>query len=601
MKKLQETYFFKAIKKRFLHEEVNLLDVEGLDYLRCEIFSLSFKILFFFCIPMFIYFMIRMILQEDYLAAAVDALFIITYLGLIIIKSIPKEIRNIIMILSVCGIGLIFILQINAEASGFIVLLSIIIFSGFMVETKTSIRIILITILVVLFLTIFLFTGSLENLSIASHKGTWVINIINLYSYGVGIFLLVKIMIVGLNKQAEQIKEVNKLVTARQKRYQVMIKNIEDVIMIVDSLGIVKYSSPNVGKIYGWEDEEILNHSRVEKIYADDRDKAVGIFRNVLKGTNQKERLEIRHASKNGGIKNLEISLTDLRHDPVIAGVLINFHDITQRRAFEKKIMHMNYHDDLTGLYNRTYFNKIKEKMDGQDYLPLSLISADVDGLKIINDSFGHLEGDAILKLAAQLFKGTFRKEDIIARIGGDEFAILLPRTGRQDSYHLIDRLSIEISRYNQENTSHAHYLSISLGLATKIMPGEHFDDVMKKADYQMYEQKNRKKKDLNEQIIVSIKKALFSKLPNLKESAKRWARIAKEIGRAVGLSDEALKQVDLLAVLGELGKIAIDDKILIKTDALSDQEKKSMINIQRLATASLKQHPDGVGLPHAS
>ncbi len=254
--------------------------------------------------------------------------------------------------------------------------------------------------------------------------------------------------------------------------------------------------------------------------------------------------------------------------------------------------MHMNYHDDLTGLYNRTYFNKIKAEIDCEDHLPLSLIAADIDGLKFINDSFGHLEGDEILKLAGQLFKRTFRKEDIITRTGGDEFVIFLPRTSQKDSHRLIDRLNAEKKRYNQKNNQKAHYLSISLGVATKTRPDQDFNELLKKADYQMYEQKNRKKKDLNKHLIFSMKKALFNKLPDLEEATKRWAKIAREIGAAIGLSDDQLKQVDRLTILGELGKITIDEQILAKRGELSDQEKKDYYKHPELAGRIAKAIP---------
>ncbi len=288
MKKIQDRHLFIEIKKRFWPDDMNLLDVEGLDYLREKIFTLSFKILAFVATPMFFLLMIKMIMEKNYLSAAVDGLFIITYVLLLAIKSIPQKTKDIIMVLSVYAIGFVFIFQFNAEGSGLMVMLSTIVFTGFMMAKKTAIRLVLITLLVNLSLTLFVFAGHLETLTIALNKEIWLTNLLVLYAYGLGIFSLVSFLIAGLNKQAKQTREANKLVAASQKRYQAMIRNIEDVIMVVDSLGIAKYISPNVREIYGWQDEEVLNRPLLEKIYEDDRDKAIKIFRNVLNGTSKK-------------------------------------------------------------------------------------------------------------------------------------------------------------------------------------------------------------------------------------------------------------------------------------------------------------------------
>lgn len=164
-----------------------------------------------------------------------------------------------------------------------------------------------------------------------------------------------------------------------------------------------------------------------------------------------------------------------------------------QTGCFEKEVYRYKFmlnRDWLTGLYNRHYFEESLNSLERQGVYPVSIIMVDVDGLKIINDTFGHRCGDGVLKAAAELLKNTFRKEDIVARIGGDEFAVLLPGTPENIAVQKCRLLSQNLKSYKKtDKTAKLHF---SCGSATSEAPGEPLRDVMERADSKMYAQKRK-------------------------------------------------------------------------------------------------------------
>lgn len=176
--------------------------------------------------------------------------------------------------------------------------------------------------------------------------------------------------------------------------------------------------------------------------------------------------------------------------------VYISIVDITDRKEYEGKLHFMSFHDALTGLYNRAYFEEEMARLSGSRKYPVSLISCDLDGLKQINDQFGHDVGDRALKAAAKVLSGnTFRKEDVVARIGGDEFVVILPTVDEKTTKSILDRLREGIEQFNNSSLDDDLYrpLSMSVGSAV-VQEGESLEEGYKQADKEMYLNKQKKK-----------------------------------------------------------------------------------------------------------
>ena len=153
-----------------------------------------------------------------------------------------------------------------------------------------------------------------------------------------------------------------------------------------------------------------------------------------------------------------------------VIGVIETIQEITERKIYEEHLTLMSFHDHLTGLYNRRFFEEELKRLDTERQLPLSFIMGDLNGLKIINDVFGHSEGDRLLKEVAEILKKVCRSDDILARWGGDEFVILLPKTSISNAEEIVERIKKECKKTNSQKIP----ASLSIGAATKetVKPG---------------------------------------------------------------------------------------------------------------------------------
>lgn len=178
------------------------------------------------------------------------------------------------------------------------------------------------------------------------------------------------------------------------------------------------------------------------------------------------------------------------------ARVQISIIDITERKQAEDKLRFMSFHDALTGLYNRAYFEEEIERLNGSRQFPISIIACDLDRLKLINDREGHDAGDRAIKAAAKVLGGnTFRTEDVVARIGGDEFVVILPGVDLDQNPSIMDRIQKGVDQHNSSNLDDGLYrpISISIGHAV-VLQGGKLNDGYKEADAAMYREKSSKR-----------------------------------------------------------------------------------------------------------
>jgi len=189
-----------------------------------------------------------------------------------------------------------------------------------------------------------------------------------------------------------------------------------------------------------------------------------------------------------------------------IIGGIGSFEDVTAKKRAEDKLRYLSFHDSLTGIYNRTFFDEELERLQKSRDFPISIISLDIDGLKTINDYLGHSEGDKLLMTLTNMAQKAIRKSDIFARVGGDEFVILLPKTDYDKGRKITDRINEEINNYNNKNESCP--LIISTGLATSLNAADRLIETNRRADDAMYNEKNSKKQKSREIMINYLNKS---------------------------------------------------------------------------------------------
>ena len=272
---------------------------------------------------------------------------------------------------------------------------------------------------------------------------------------------------------------------------------------------------------------------------------------------------------KDGSVINVEISSRVIYKDKKPAFYNGIVRDITGRKKAEADLKFLSFHDKLTGLYNRAYFEEESKRLDSKRQLPLSLIMADINGLKIINDAFGHKEGDLLIYRAADILKKCFREEDVIARWGGDEFIILLPKTTKNDACSITKRVEQECSKTEKRKIP----ISISMGCSTKTNISEKIEDIIIEAEEQMYERKLNEGKSFLSSTIDSFKKILMEKSIETEEHTERVSIVALQLGKALNLSNNELSELSLLSKIHDIGKVAIPEKIILKKGKLSKTE----------------------------
>lgn len=249
-------------------------------------------------------------------------------------------------------------------------------------------------------------------------------------------------------------------------------------------------------------------------------------------------------------------------------------HQLEEERKKADEIMeHLSYYDYLTNLYNRRFYEEELKRLDTERNLPITLVMADVNGLKFTNDAFGHQAGDIILKTIAKILKNECRADEIISRIGGDEFVILIPKCGDEDARHLIDRINYAILKEKEENP----ILSLSVGYAVKEKKSEKMNEIFKKAEDIMYRHKISETLSIRSKSIDLIMNSLFEKSNRERHHSDRVGSICESIAINMNFSQEDIQQIKIAGRLHDIGKIGVDDSILNKEGKLDKNEWEEM------------------------
>ncbi len=264
---------------------------------------------------------------------------------------------------------------------------------------------------------------------------------------------------------------------------------IGDAVMATDVAGRVKFLNPVAEDLTGWKQADAVEHSfpDVFHILAPEDLPEIELERVLGELQLRDGPHEAILMAKTGCATPIEYRAASIRSESGHGiGMVLVFRDITERKQAEEKLQYVSTHDILTGLYNRAYFEEELARLERGRHFPVSVIVGDIDRFKATNDVYGHLAGDKVLRDAAEAIRGAFRAEDVVTRIGGDEFVILLPLTDVSATAEAILRIKENLAAYN--DTHQECPLSISFGAATaKRGP---LTETLKEADKRMYRAK---------------------------------------------------------------------------------------------------------------
>lgn len=272
--------------------------------------------------------------------------------------------------------------------------------------------------------------------------------------------------------------------------HESIVQNMTEGIVIENLQGYVTFVNPATGKLLGFSPNELLGKHWTEFCPVDQRPIIESAHKHQRQETGS-ARYEVELLRKDNQRVPVLVSGCPLFEGDHQVGTLAVFTDITEQKKAEEKMRYLSTHDALTGLYSRGFFEEEMERLERGRLYPLSIVMVDVDDLKMINDTFGHEAGDNILRHTASILKKTFRADDIVARIGGDEFAVLLPSADAPVVQNALVRLKNELLAQNSLHFETS--LSLSLGAAT-IERGESLAYALKDADGKMYKEKIEKR-----------------------------------------------------------------------------------------------------------
>jgi diguanylate cyclase (GGDEF)-like protein len=274
----------------------------------------------------------------------------------------------------------------------------------------------------------------------------------------------------------------------------------------------------------------------------------------------------------NDQYKQLQAIAADLEMSNASLEEEINEHNqsLLQLQKSQSDTEYLSYHDQLTGIFNRRYFDEQLIRLDSEKNLPLAIAMVDVNGLKLTNDAFGHQTGDMLLKNIAIIIEEQLsQEEEFVARIGGDEFVIICPKSSEEKIESMVKNIYTLVQHADMVHS----IVSVSIGWEVKHNRTQNLIDVFAHAEEHMYRKKLIESQSMRNQTVQVILKTLNEKNSREKIHSDRVSHLCKLIGEALNMDYESIKELESAGLLHDIGKITVDEKILNKEGKLTEEE----------------------------
>lgn len=400
-----------------------------------------------------------------------------------------------------------------------------------------------------------------------------------------------------------------------KEMFRTTVMSVADGIISTDAAGKVKFMNEKAELLTGYRQEAVAGKELEQVIYLIDSisrerwlNPAEPVYASQQTVSFDSQKILMSHSGQEIPVEGT-ISPIISEAGSTVGAVLI-FRDNTEKKKKQDEILFLSYHDQLTGLYNRRFFEEELKRLDTDRNLPMTLVMFDVNGLKLINDAFGHQTADQVLQTVAWALRRECRSDDIIARIGGDEFVLLLPKT----EWDLAEVISNRIQQSIKNEKVQALQLSVSYGWETKREPGTEMSEIFKNAENNMYVHKLVESANTRHGIVDVIMKTLHEKNSHEEQHAKHVSKLCAKLAEQMKLSRQQVDELQTLGWMHDIGKISVRQETLHKETPLTPPEwteikRHSEIGFKILSSTNeyiqmaehvLHQHErwDGTGYP---
>lgn len=382
------------------------------------------------------------------------------------------------------------------------------------------------------------------------------------------------VRIVGAARDITDMKKAEEQLYEEKERLDITLESIGDGVITTSIDGEITLMNKAAQNITEYKPECVLGKS-IEHIFNIQSENTNLILGEALQKIIDSGRTtpifnDTLLITKNGNERRITGSGAPIRDmNGNILGIVITFRDETEELKNKEQLIYLNFHDQLTGLYNRTYFDEELKRLDTESRYPISIIVGDVNGLKLSNDVFGHTEGDRLLIAIAKIMKESCRYEDIIARWGGDEFSIILPSTTYEEA--------VEVCKRIKERCEASEPIpikpSIALGTATKVDQNQSINKILSDAENIMYRNKLKEGKKVQSDIIFSLQNRLQDKSIETIEHCERMRKMVQKLRQFIDMSDKDYDALSIFAILHDIGNIVVPKSILQKPGELDNEE----------------------------
>ena len=373
-------------------------------------------------------------------------------------------------------------------------------------------------------------------------------------------------------------KRLKKAVKNQKIKYKTLFETTGTATFFVEENSIITLVNQQSEVLTGYNKEELETEFNFLDLVADSDQKNKMLTYHQYRKEKKEDvpnRYEFTLQDKHGNFKEVlgTIQMIEETNQSIVSLI-----DVTERKKYQNEIEYISFHDELTDIYNRSYLEAEIKRLDVERQLPITLIMADLNGLKMINDTYGHAQGDEVLIQTTEILKRACRKEDIVARWGGDEFVILLPKTKKDQAQMIYDRIKRDCEKTKEDEIP----ISIALGIATKEEVDHDIYDILNIAEERMYKNKLDESRSTKSHIVKALLKTLGEKSNETEEHAWRMQHLAFSMGEKMNLSQARLDKLSLLATLHDIGKTIVPAEILTKPGKLNEEEWEI-----------IKQHPE--------